>query len=217
MATISVKDASGATVAMKTTEASSVHTSHVIVDKIFGSELSGSGVATSANQDVSNTWLDGIYDLVSGQAQGVISFGLSSVAQTSSQTLYYLNGTTGVAPAAQNPKVISDVPDSGKSWIIDAVYFNDQTTLAAGDVIIVKLVVTNDNTTSTAQSGVVAAFSFKVTAPSEYYNRIFELNPSNGLKLFPGKRLLLEVTKSTAAASVTLSFNGSIWFRQITN
>jgi len=216
MATISVKDASGATVAMKTTEASSVHTSHVIVDKVFGGDLAASGVSTAEKQDTIAGKIDAVYDILSIQSQGISTFNSSAAAMPYSTTKYYLNGST-TAPAASSPKIIRDIPDTGYSWIIDGLFFQDYTTgLAANDVVIVKFVTTDANTLASSTNITVAAFAFKVSNQLHFHDRMFNFFPSNGIKVPSDKRLIMEVS-TTASPLPTLSFSGTIWYRSVLN
>lgn len=214
---ISVKDAAASTVTMKTTETSTVHTSHVNVDNIFGGNLATSGLATAAKQDTTAGKIDAIYDIMSIQSQGISTFASSASVMTASTMKYYLNGSQ-TAPTASSPKIIRDIPDSGYSWIIDGIFFQDYTPsgLVVGDVVMVKFVTTDANTVASATNITVAAFGFKVSNVAHFQDRMFNFFPSNGIKVPGDKRLIMEVT-TTASPFPTLSFSGTIWYRSVLN
>jgi hypothetical protein len=213
---ISVKDAAASTVTMKTTETSTVHTSHVNVDNIFGGTLATSGLATSAKQDTTAGKIDAIYDILSIQSQGISTFVSSSSVMGSATVKYYLNGSQ-TAPTASSPKIIRDIPDSGYSWIVDGIYFQDYTSgLAVNDVVIVKFVTTDANTVASTTNITIASFGFKVSSATHFHDRMFNFFPANGVKVPSDKRLIMEVS-TTASTLPTLSFSGTIWYRSVLN
>ena len=213
---ISVKDAAASTVTMKTTETSTVHTSHVNVDNIFGGNLATSGLATAAKQDTTAGKIDAIYDIMSIQSQGISTFVSSTSAMGSATVKFYLNGSQ-TAPTASSPKIIRDISDSGYSWIIDGIFFQDYTTgLAVNDVVLVKFVTTDANTVASTTNITVAAFGFKVSNAAHFQDRMFNFFPSTGIKVPSDKRLIMEVS-TTASPLPTLSFSGTIWYRSVLN